>query len=69
MLIHGALNKKERPPEIMAPHSGVGGCTPTPKKLSPAPMSMHISMSDTAYTIAPEITLGRMWRNRMRIWE
>ena len=35
----------------MAPHPGVGGCTPSPRKLIDAPVSIHITISLAANAI------------------
>ena len=56
---------KPLPPEMMAPHSGVGEGTPRPRKLIEAALMMHITMSEARYTMELLMTLGRMWRNMM----
>src|SRR5262249_49167254 len=40
-----------RPEEIIAPHSGIGGCAPRPRKPSPAAVMMMPAMSRVSRTI------------------
>ena len=44
VVIHQASSRNCRPSAIIAPHSGVGGCGPSPKKLSVAPVRMASTM-------------------------
>ena len=50
----------------MAPHSGVGGCTPRPIKLSPAAMVMVWATPIVACTMIGEMQLGSRWLMMMR---
>ena len=59
----GAVRMKFRPSAIITPHSGVGGCTPRPKKPSDAPARMSRTKSLMPKTSAGAITFGRRWRN------
>ena len=55
-----------RPTEIMAPHSGVGGCAPRPRNPRPAAVKMTPAMSRVARTIIEERQSGITCTNTMR---
>src|SRR5215472_4747291 len=54
------------PAEIMAPHSGDGGCAPSPRNPSPAAVRMMPAMSRVTRTITEARQSGMMWRNTIR---
>ena len=58
VLIHQASKRKSLPSAIMAPHSGVGGDTPRPRKLNPDTSMMLSTKSDIEKMIDELITLG-----------
>src|SRR6185437_4280523 len=66
---HHWLRMKERPAGIIAPHSGCGGCAPTPRKPSPAAVRMIPAMSSVTRTISEEVSSGRMWETMMWVLE
>jgi len=53
----------------MAPHSGVGGCAPSPKKLKPAASSTAEANPIVDCTMMGVAALGRMTLNIRRILE
>ena len=55
-----------RPVEIMAPHSGSGGCAPKPMKPRPAAVRMMPAMSKVMRTMTDERHIGMMWKTMMR---
>ena len=55
-----------RPSATMAPHSGVGGTAPSPRKLSAAVMMMALPKSIVDNTSAGASAFGRTWRSRIR---
>src|SRR5512141_46976 len=61
LVTHGADRKNSRPFDIIAPHSGVGGCAPKPRKLSPAASRIEEDTYSVASTTAGPTTLGRIW--------
>ena len=54
-----------RASEIIVPHSGVGGCTPRPTKLSIAPIKMAFPTFMVIVTIRGEIEFGIMYFDKM----
>ena len=50
----------------MLPQLGVGGCTPRPRKLSPASSRIAFAMPNVAATITGARAFGSMWRKMMR---
>src|SRR5579872_5417487 len=63
---HHAVITYSRESAIIAPHSGVGGCTPRPRKLSEAPARMFSTAADIAKTTAGPMTLGSRCRTMTR---
>jgi hypothetical protein len=55
-----------RPSDIMSPHDGVGGGTPTPKKLKDASMIIATPMVKLNSTITVFVTLGTICHQIMR---
>ena len=55
-----------RPREIIAPHSGSGGCAPRPRKPSPAAVKMIPAISNVTRTIIEEVHSGSTWRVMIR---
>ncbi len=53
----------------MVPHEGTGGCTPMPKKLNPASISMAEAKFAAEMTITGPMMLGRICLPMMRILE
>src|SRR5437870_7775995 len=51
----------------MTPHSGVGGCIPTPKKLNPAALSTAQEIFVVDCVMRGDSALGSRWRNTRRI--
>ena len=69
MASHGACSMNARPVLLsMSPHDGVGGCVPTPRKLSVASMRIALPSQIEAMTRIGAVTFGRMWLTRMRGW-
>ena len=66
VLIHQACSRKSRPSATIAPHSGMGGWTPRPRKLRPETSRMLSTKSEAENTIEELMTLGRPWRKMMR---
>ncbi|GAI83092.1 unnamed protein product, partial [marine sediment metagenome] len=64
-VIHHADEIKALPSDIIDPHSGIGGCTPNPKKLKEAPVSIHITTSEAAKTIDELSVFGRICLNKI----
>src|SRR3989304_5561765 len=62
----GATKRKCLPSLIIAPQEGVGGATPRPRKLSPAPATIARAIPKVASTMTGEIAFGRMWTRRRR---
>src|SRR5690606_223130 len=62
----GARRMKSLPSAIIAPHSGVGGCTPSPRKPRAALARMASGMPKVAVTTTGVRTLGSTWRNITR---
>src|SRR5690554_136639 len=62
----GARRMKSLPSEIIAPHSGVGGCTPRPRKPSAALAKMASGIPNVAVTITGVRTLGSTCLNITR---
>src|SRR6185369_12839511 len=58
---HHWSRMKERPREIMAPHSGNGGCAPRPMKPRPAAVRMMPAISSVTRMIIDDVQSGRMW--------
>ena len=56
--ICGAVNKKSRPLLNMAPHSGEGGCAPSPKNDNPAADKIAVAKRKVAWTIIGDKILG-----------
>ena len=57
-----------RPSESMAPHSGMGGAMPSPKKLSPAAVMITSPTPSVACTMTGARALGMMWWRMMLKW-
>ena len=66
VLIHQAWSMNSRPSATMAPHSGIGGWMPRPRKLKPETSRMLSTKSEAENTIDELITLGRPWRKITR---
>ena len=60
------VEDEARPAEIIAPHSGSGGCAPRPRKPRPAAVRMMPAMSSVRRTITEDRHIGTMWRSMMR---
>ena len=58
---HQWSRMKRRPSEIMAPHSGLGGCAPRPRKPRPAAARMMPAISSVTRTISEEMQSGQIW--------
>ena len=54
----GLVDRYERPLASMAPHSGPGGCTPSPRKLRLDARSSAVAIRRFACTISGDRTLG-----------
>jgi hypothetical protein len=64
---HGACSMNARPVLLsISPHEGVGGCVPTPRKLSVASMRIALPNQMDAMMRIGAVTLGRMWLRMMR---
>src|SRR5690606_3460214 len=63
---HHWSRMKRRPEAIIAPHSGSGGCAPSPMKPSPAAVRMMPAMSRVIRTINEDRHSGMIWRSTMR---
>ena len=63
--IHQAVPRKLRPSERITPHSGVGGCGPRPRKLSPAPETIAVPTPMVASTTSGPSVLGITWRSTL----
>ena len=50
----------------MMPHSGVGGCAPSPRNESAAAEMIAPPMPSVPWTMRGVMALGKMRRNRMR---
>src|SRR5207247_1554636 len=62
MASHGACSMKARPVlDSIKPHDGVGGCVPTPRKLSDASMRMALPSQMEARMRMGAVTWGRRW--------
>ena len=59
-MTQGACRSSSRPPDSMAPHSGVGGWAPKPKKLNPAASRMAVPKLSVAWTMSGTVQLGKM---------
>src|SRR5699024_4158747 len=47
----------------MAPHSGVGGCTPRPRNESPAADNIAVAMNRVVFTMIGDMMFGRIcWK-------
>src|SRR5690606_30347928 len=55
----------ERASLSMAPHSGVGGCAPMPRKERLAAVMMDVPIRIVPYTTMGDMVPGRIWRNMM----
>ena len=55
-----------RPLAISAPHSGIGGCAPKPRKPRPAAVKIMPAMSSVTRTITDDRHSGMMCRSTMR---
>jgi len=66
VMTHHALNIIDRPMAIMAPHSGIGGWAPSPRKLKPAASKMAEPNPREAWTIMGAMQLGKTVLKRMR---
>ncbi len=58
-MIHGAREMSSRPEASIKPHSGSGGCAPSPRKLRPAAASTAVETPSVATTISGGTTLGQ----------
>ena len=56
-----SFGARVRPSEIIAPHSGIGGCAPRPRKPRPAAERMIPAMSSATRTIIDEMQSGQTW--------
>src|SRR5215469_8680502 len=65
----GASIRYARPSLTIFPHSGVGGCTPKPRKERIAARRIAVAICIDEKTSSGETELGRMWRKRTRGWE
>lgn len=54
------------PSDIMTPHSGAGGAIPSPRKLSPAAVTIADPNPMIASPRSAEVTGGRTWRTMAR---
>ena len=63
----GATSRYWRPLESIAPHSGVGGWAPIPRKPMPEVVIMAVPKLNVPITIMGETILMRIWENTMRI--
>src|SRR5438270_11539922 len=57
--------RRSRPLLTIAPHSGVGGVAPSPRKLKPAPVAIAAPTSIVARTIILGRMLGKIVRRRI----
>ncbi len=53
----------------MAPHSGVGGWAPRPRKLRDEAVRIEVPMRIVKYTMAPLRVPGMMWTNMIRLFD
>lgn len=58
----GWVSSEGRSSSSIAPHSAVGGATPSPRKDSPAAYMMASPTSEDAYTRTTGATTGATWR-------
>src|SRR5699024_3771696 len=58
-MTHGAVWSAERPSLNIAPHSGVGGCAPSPKKLNPAASKIAVPIPSVAWTMIGATQFGK----------
>ena len=61
--IHHARPSTSRPTATISPHSGVGGCAPSPRKLRPAPTEMAWPNSSVESTSSGIAMFGSTCRN------
>jgi hypothetical protein len=64
--IQGAIAKKSTPTRTMFPKVGVGGGTPTPKKLKLASSLIAVPIQRVLITRVSPKMLGKIWRMTMR---
>jgi hypothetical protein len=57
---HGAERIYGRPSESMAPHSGIGGATPTPRKLREEAAMMLLPIASVTCTMMGDRQFGMM---------
>jgi microsomal dipeptidase-like Zn-dependent dipeptidase len=63
---HQPVLRNSRPSDIIIPHSGAGGLTPSPRNPSDAVVRMIKTTSDVRKMMAGGIALGKMCPRRMR---
>src|SRR5688500_5585048 len=56
-----------RPVFSMAPHSGVGGAGPRPRKLRPLAVRIAVAIRRLVWTINGAVMLGKMWLSISRV--
>ncbi len=66
VVTHQAWRRKPRPSLSIAPHSEEGGCAPTPRNDSAAPVRIAPATPSVATTMTGATMFGRMWRATMR---
>src|SRR5690606_12695373 len=66
---HHWSRMKARPREIIAPHSGNGGCAPSPRKPRPAAVRMMPAISSVTRMMTEDEHSGRIWRRITRAAE
>ena len=54
-----------RPVLSIAPHSGVGGCGPSPRNESPEAVRIAVARRSVVWTTSGGVTFGRTWRHMM----
>ena len=64
--IHHAGPSTSRPTATISPHSGVGGCAPSPRKLRPAPTEMACPNSSVDSTSSGTAVFGSTCRSMIR---
>src|SRR4051812_2001650 len=69
VLSHQAVSRYCRPWPSIPPQDGLGGWTPSPRKLRVDSSTISRARSSVASTITGDRILGKMWRNRMRLSE
>ncbi|MNC92248.1 hypothetical protein D3C83_86370 [compost metagenome] len=62
----GASNRCERPASSIVPQLGMGGCTPSPRKLSEASAMIAPAIPSVACTVTADSVAGITWRTSVR---